>query len=119
VSVDKKRDQETPQVEGEPDAPERTPVGRQRATRSLHSTAREAKEVLGADGVRQVIDQALATEPSTMTQNKLGQWVPAIPMPFLGTRKKCHCGEKFWTLDGYRGHYALKHILDPEVPSEC
>ncbi len=50
----------------------------------------------------------------THMENKLGEWVPAITMPFLGARKKCRCGEKFWTLDGYRGHYALKHILDPE-----
>jgi hypothetical protein len=35
-------------------------------------------------------------------------------MPLLGPRNKClACGEKFWTLDGYKGHYALKHILDP------
>jgi len=51
---------------------------------------------------------------NTQMQNKLGEWVPAIPMPFLGFRRKCECGAKFWTLDGYRGHYALKHVLDPE-----
>lgn len=49
----------------------------------------------------------------TLMQNKLGEWVPAIPLPFFGFRRKCRCGAKFWTLEGYRGHYALAHILDP------
>jgi len=50
---------------------------------------------------------------STQTQNSRGEWVPAIPLPFFGLRKRCECGRKFWTADGYRGHYALKHILFP------
>lgn len=44
-------------------------------------------------------------------QNRRGEWVPAIPLPFYGFRKKCSCGAKFWTMDGYRGHYAFVHIL--------
>ena len=44
-------------------------------------------------------------------QNEHGQWVPAIPLPFYGLRKRCDCGRKFWTTDGYQGHYALCHIL--------
>jgi hypothetical protein len=44
-------------------------------------------------------------------QNERGQWVPAVPLPFFGLRKRCSCGRKFWTMDGYRGHYALCHIL--------
>lgn len=44
-------------------------------------------------------------------QNDHGQWVPDIPLPFYGLRKRCTCGRKFWTTDGYRGHYALCHIL--------
>ena len=44
-------------------------------------------------------------------RNERGQWVPAIPLPFYGLRKHCGCGRKFWTMDGYRGHYALFHIL--------
>ena len=47
----------------------------------------------------------------TMTQNDEGQWVPSIPVPFYGLRKRCECGRKFWTEEGYRGHYALAHIL--------
>lgn len=39
-------------------------------------------------------------------------WLPAIPGPFRGFRNACHCGRKFWTLDGYRSHYALVHILE-------
>ena len=48
----------------------------------------------------------------TTTQNKAGQWVPAIPLPFYGLRKRCGCGRRFWTEEGYRGHYALVHILE-------
>jgi hypothetical protein len=48
---------------------------------------------------------------SVSTQNHRGEWVPAIPGPFLGFRKKCDCGAKFWTLRGYEGHYARDHIL--------
>jgi hypothetical protein len=44
-------------------------------------------------------------------QNSSGQWVPAIPLPLYGLRKRCQCGRKFWTAEGYQGHYALAHIL--------
>lgn len=48
-------------------------------------------------------------------QNKRGEWVPSIPIPLyvppLMLRKRCSCGRGFWTMDGYRGHYALAHIL--------
>ena len=44
-------------------------------------------------------------------RNERGQWVPSIPLPFYGLRKRCECGRKFWTTDGYRGHYALAHVL--------
>ena len=60
----------------------------------------------------------------TQTENGKGQWVPAIPEPYFGIRKMCTycestlarpslnwCGRKFWTKEGYRAHYALKHIL--------
>lgn len=43
--------------------------------------------------------------------NERGEWVPAIPLPHFGMRKACDCGRRFWTLNGYRGHYALEHIL--------
>jgi len=48
-----------------------------------------------------------------MTQNKRGEWVPSIPVPFYGIRKTCCCGRKFWTMRGYELHYALDHILRP------
>lgn len=47
----------------------------------------------------------------TATQNKYGEWVPAIEEPYYGRKKECRCGASFWTYDGYRGHYALVHIL--------
>ncbi len=49
-------------------------------------------------------------------QNSRGQWVPSIPLPFYGLRKGCQCGRKFWTADGYQGHYALCHILHLDAP---
>lgn len=53
------------------------------------------------------------TGSGTSTINGRGEWVPAVPVPlFLWPhRHQCRCGEVFWTLRGYRGHYALVHIL--------
>ena len=50
---------------------------------------------------------------SVQAENKRGEWVPAIPLPLFtfGHRHRCECGQSFWTLSGYRGHYALAHIL--------
>ncbi len=48
---------------------------------------------------------------SVTTQNSRGEWVPAIPLPLYGLRKRCECGRKFWTTAGYQGHYALCHVL--------
>ena len=48
------------------------------------------------------------------TKNKKGQWVPAIPLPYYGHRKMCMCGRKFWFMENYEAHYALKHILFPD-----
>lgn len=56
------------------------------------------------------------------TANRRGEWVPAIPLPlFVRGRKVCcgslhdgACGARFWTLRGYRGHYALVHVLGLE-----
>lgn len=50
---------------------------------------------------------------TTSTRNARGEWVPAIPLPLYGLRKKCRCGAKFWTEQRYREHYALHHIIDP------
>lgn len=46
----------------------------------------------------------------TSRQNDSGVWVSAIPLPYYGLRKRCDCGRRFWTMDGYRGHYALTHV---------
>ena len=58
---------------------------------------------------------------ASTAQNARGEWVPSIPLPMYGIRKRCECGRKFWTAAGYRGHYALDHILyppsSPPVPS--
>ena len=50
-------------------------------------------------------------ESKIKTTNKDGEYVPSIPLPYFGRRKKCQCGKKFWTEEGYEGHYALRHIL--------
>lgn len=53
-------------------------------------------------------------------QNKQGEWIPAIPLPFYFLAyKQCRwykkgekpCDKRFFTLRGYQGHYALVHIL--------
>lgn len=58
---------------------------------------------------------------STQAKNKSGKWVPAIPeplyvFPFSKQCYKCWYDKKyphtFWTMDGYRGHYALVHVLE-------
>lgn len=51
---------------------------------------------------------------SMQTQNARGEWVPAIPLPFFGLRKRCQCGSRFWTMRGYLGHYAYAHALGME-----
>lgn len=48
---------------------------------------------------------------TTMTTNEQGFWVPVIPWAVHNLRHKCHCGRAYWTKEGYRGHYALTHIL--------
>jgi hypothetical protein len=52
----------------------------------------------------------------TLAQNSRGEWVPAIPLPLFTWlhRHRCACGHSFWTMSGYRGHYALAHVLDPD-----
>lgn len=47
----------------------------------------------------------------TQFQNARGSWVSAIPFPLYGLRKQCSCGAKFWTMDGYNGHYAYVHLI--------
>lgn len=51
---------------------------------------------------------------ASQAQNSRGLWVPSIPLPLYGLRKRCSCGRKFWTITGYEGHYALAHIFYPE-----
>lgn len=44
-----------------------------------------------------------------MQENEDGLWSESIPLPYYGFRKKCSCGAKFWTVDGYKRHYRLVH----------
>ena len=51
-------------------------------------------------------------DDNTLTENKYGEWVPAIEEPyFFMFRKGCRCGRRFWTYEGYQAHAALEHIL--------
>lgn len=50
-------------------------------------------------------------QPQVKTKNRDSEWMPSIPLPLYGLRKHCRCGRKFWTAEGYEGHYALAHIL--------
>lgn len=40
-----------------------------------------------------------------------GLVIPAAERVLLGLLRKCRCGARFWTRGGYRGHYALTHVL--------
>lgn len=57
-------------------------------------------------------EQYLDGEMTTL--NRAGLWVPSIPLPYTYgfSRVGCSCGEKFWSIRAYRGHYALEHILE-------
>lgn len=67
------------------------------------------------DGNTSRLGQNFAAIDGTFAQNKRGEWVPAIPLPFFGMiRLKCACGAKFSNMEAYEGHYALRHILFPE-----
>lgn len=52
----------------------------------------------------------------TTTQNKRGEVMPAIPLPFYGVRKQCCCGAKFWTEARYYEHYAFWHVVSGTLP---
>jgi hypothetical protein len=55
---------------------------------------------------------AAAHSNAVQTQNRLGEYVSAIPEPFFyGFGYRCGCGKFFVRYDIYRGHYALEHIL--------
>jgi hypothetical protein len=49
-------------------------------------------------------------------ENKRGEWVPSIPLPLYGLKKKCSCGASFWKEENYNAHYAYKHALLGELP---
>lgn len=53
-------------------------------------------------------------ESSVQEKNLEGKWVPAIPLPLycFGILFQCSvCHAWFWTWRGYRGHFALAHVL--------
>lgn len=66
-------------------------------------------------GVEALAQSAGASVNRVQMQNRRGEWVAAIPLPiFRLWLKECpECRERFYTTEGYRGHYALRHVLDP------
>lgn len=60
--------------------------------------------------------QPWAEKFTDLTTNRIGEYVPAIPMPFYLRfgRCKCDCGKSFSSEKRYREHYALSHILNLE-----
>lgn len=54
-------------------------------------------------------------EAQMETQNKKGEWVKAIPLPYyLIVGVKCTCGCRFLSEKRYVEHYAYKHIWKGE-----
>lgn len=60
------------------------------------------------------------TAMNVQTENARGEWVPAIPGPYLfAGHTRCSCGKRFLgrsrgrALRRYEEHYALHHILKP------
>lgn len=63
------------------------------------------------------IKGSVVASNEVMRQNSRGQWVPAIPFPFIRSlppRFRCECGRKFWTRAGYAGHFVLVHVMGVE-----
>lgn len=55
-----------------------------------------------------------------LTTDGSGSWWEAIPHPIYGIRKRCvECGAKFWTLDDYRFHYVMKHVVPEWLAREA
>lgn len=46
-------------------------------------------------------------------QNKFGEWVPSIELPYYLAfgRCRCRCGKVLWSEKRYREHYALEHVM--------
>lgn len=50
----------------------------------------------------------LIHDNTTWSQNDDGTWSEAIPLVY-GLRKKCNCGQKFWSMKSYEYHYRSNH----------
>ena len=51
-----------------------------------------------------------------LMENGRKEWVPSIPLPFYGIKKRCGCGKTFWRYENYLAHYALHHIVLGDLP---
>lgn len=48
-------------------------------------------------------------EDKVLSKNEDGTWSEAVPYPFIGIRKSCGCGRKFFTMKRYESHYRREH----------
>lgn len=63
---------------------------------------------------------------NTQFENKRGEWLPSIPLPYMFwfgiPYTQCKCGTKFIglhrgrALQRYNEHYAYQHILSGNLP---
>lgn len=70
----------------------------------------------GGPGVRLTPAGDIARfDTGNLVRNLAGEWVPSIPEPIYGLGKVCPvCYQRFFMRAGYRGHYALTHIMKLE-----
>ena len=90
-------------------------------TKKAFALLKSAYEPQDEQATANVLDRVAFRKPLQVsgmaTQNKRGEWVPPIPLPYYLAfgRVRCSCGEKFWNEEAYNAHYAYKHILFPDV----
>lgn len=61
---------------------------------------------------QEVRERKVLPMKNASVKNSRGEWVTPIEEPYYHlVSKECRCTRKFLTLEAYRAHYALVHIL--------
>lgn len=75
----------------------------------------QGEELAVDERATQPANEASPRHARVRVRNRRGEWVPAVPHPvtsgILGWARCGDCGRAFWTTRGYRGHFALVHVL--------